>query len=77
MIEKNVGEIIKTNSVKTVIRLTDFKGRNLLDIRDHFKPKNSNNFCPTKKGICLDVDKVSDLINLLEQAEAALTGSKA
>ena len=76
MVQETIGEIVKTNSVKTMIRLTDFKGRNLLDVRDFFKPKNSNDFTPTKKGICLDVDKVSDLINLLEKAEASLAGRK-
>ena len=75
MITKDVGEIEKTDNVKTVIRLTDFKGRNLLDVRDFFKPKGSSMYSPTKKGICLDVSKVSTLINLLEQAEATLNGT--
>jgi hypothetical protein len=67
--EKFIGEIAKTQSVVTKIRLTEFKGRQLLDIRDFFKAKGAIDFGPTKKGICLDITKVSDLVSLLEQAE--------
>jgi hypothetical protein len=70
--QKDIGEIIKTQTVKTVLRFTEFKGRNFLDIRDFFKAKNATQFGPTKKGICLDISKISDLINLLERAEADL-----
>lgn len=71
-----IGEINKTNSVKTMIRLTEFKGRNLLDIRDFFKGKNTNDFGPTKKGIALDVSKIGDFISLIEQAEAKIIVDK-
>ena len=67
--EKVIGEIVKTSNVITKIRLTEFKGRNLLDMRDFFKPKGAIDFSPTKKGICIDVTKIADMISLLEQAE--------
>jgi hypothetical protein len=70
--EKLIGEVNKTNSVKTIVRLTEFKGHSLLDIRDHFKPKGSQTYTPTRKGICLDISKLSDIITLLEKAEAEL-----
>ena len=70
--EKVIGEIKKTATVKTMIRLTEFKGRQLLDVRDFFLPKNAPDFSPTKKGITLDVTKISDIISLLEQAEHAI-----
>lgn len=72
--EKNmeIGEIVKTASVKTKIRLTEFKGRNLIDIRDFFKAKNAIDFTPTKKGICVDFSKISDIIALLEKAEVEI-----
>lgn len=74
--EKTIGEVTKTNSVKTMVRLTEFKGHNLLDIRDYFKPRNSQSFTPTRKGIAIDVSKVSDIITLLEKAEAELASTK-
>lgn len=68
--EKLIGEIQKTSSVVTKVRLTEFKGKNLLDIRDFFKPKNDIKFNPTKKGITLSLDKIPDMVTILEQAEA-------
>ena len=68
--EKILGEIEKTQSVKLMVRLTEFKGRNLLDIRDFFKPKNGIDYTPTKKGTTIDIGRIPELVTLLEQAEA-------
>jgi hypothetical protein len=72
----DIGEIKKTGVVVTKVRLTEFKGRNFLDIRDFFKPKNAVDYAPTKKGIALDVSKVAELISLIEQAEAKIVVDK-
>jgi len=72
----DIGEIKKTGVVVTKVRLTEFKGRNFLDIRDFFKPKNAVDYAPTKKGIALDVSKVTELISLIEQAEAKIVVDK-
>jgi len=73
-----IGEIKKTSAVVTKIRLTEFKGRNFLDIRDFFKPKGSVDFTPTKKGIALEYNKIAELISLIEiaETEAAKAGQK-
>ena len=71
-----IGEIKKTSVVVTKVRLTEFKGRRFLDIRDFFKPKNSIDFAPTKKGIALDITRVGEIISLLEQAEAKILVDK-
>jgi len=71
-----IGEIGKTASVKTKIRLTEFKGRNLLDIRDFFKAKGAIDFGPTKKGITLDISQISAIIGLLEKAEVEILKTK-
>jgi hypothetical protein len=77
MMEKQIGEIQKTKSVSTKVRLTKFKGRELLDIRDFFKAKSSVEFTPTRKGITLDVTKISEFLGLLEKAENVfLTSAK-
>lgn len=67
---QDIGEIKKTGVVVTKVRLTEFKGRNFLDIRDFFKPKGSIDYAPTKKGIALDINKIAEIISLLEKAEA-------
>jgi hypothetical protein len=74
--EKIIGEIIKTGSVKTMVRITEFKGRTFLDVRDFFKGKNTVDFGPTKKGIAIDIAKVSELVNLLEKAESEIAAQK-
>jgi len=73
---QDIGEIKKTGVVVTKVRLTEFKGRSFLDIRDFFKPKNAVDFAPTKKGIALDISKVAELISLIEQAEAKIIVDK-
>ena len=73
---KLIGEINKTANVKTQVRLTEFKGRELLDIRDFFKPRGAVDYSPTRKGICLDISKISDIITIMEQAEAEVHKAK-
>ena len=73
---QDIGEIKKTGVVVTKVRLTEFKGREFLDIRDFFKPKNAVDYAPTKKGIALDISKVAELISLIEQAEAKIVVDK-
>lgn len=74
--EGDIGEIKKTGVVVTKVRLTEFKGRRFLDIRDFFKPKNSAEFAPTKKGVALDITKIPEFISLIEQAEAKVVDKK-
>lgn len=71
-----IGELKKTGIVVTKVRLTEFKGRNFIDIRDYFKPKGSLEFMPTKKGVAIDVSRASELVSLLEQAEARIIVDK-
>ena len=71
--EKTIGEIKKTNTVVTKVRLTEFKGKQLIDIRDWFKPKNNNDYAPTKKGITLNISKAGEIVTLLEQTEDELS----
>jgi hypothetical protein len=68
-----IGEITKTKRVKTVVRINDYKGRTLIDIRDFFLPDNSSEFVPTKKGISIDKSNLSSIIDLLEKAEQSLS----
>jgi len=73
---QDIGDIKKTSIVITKVRLTEFKGRNFLDIRDFFKPKNAIDYAPTKKGVAIDVTKIAEVISLLEQAEKIVVDKK-
>ncbi len=72
-----VGEIDKNAKVKTIVRLTKFKEKDYVDIRNFVGfTDNAGQFkyYPTTKGVALRVEHLSDLIGLLEQAELKLKG---
>jgi len=70
---QQVGEMQKNKTTFTKIRITEFKGNTYLDIRDFFISKD-NKVVPTRKGISIHKSRVTDLISLLEKAEAQLSG---
>ena len=72
--EKQIGEIKKTPSVNLKVRLTEFKGRNFLDVRDFFRSKSATMDGPTKKGITLDIKMIPQLVSLLEIVETEALG---
>ena len=50
------------NSFEEVrISLTEFKGKELIDIRVYFKPDGEEEMKPTKKGITISLDKFPEL----------------
>jgi hypothetical protein len=63
-IENYVGEIDKGRGSKVKVRLNTFKGKEYIDVRVFLSDK-----IPTTKGISLPIDKLSDLISVLEKAE--------
>lgn len=49
--------------------LIEFKGQRYMDIREHFT-SDAGKLTPTKKGVAIPVDKITTIVNLVEQAEA-------
>jgi hypothetical protein len=66
-----IGELQKTNQFVTKVEITDYEGKQYLDVRKYFK-NNAGEFSPMRKGIMLPIAILSDFINLLERAEAQL-----
>jgi len=64
-----IGEIMTSDTNKTVVSLTEWQGKNHLDIRDWFKTANMSDWAPTKRGIKLNPKYVSELVTLCEAAE--------
>ena len=62
-IDKNVLE-------EVIIQLTNFKGKDLIDIRIWIKPlpTEEGESKPTKKGVCLGISAIPDLIEGLKEA---------
>ena len=67
-----IGEIIVSNTNKTVVSLDDYKGRKRIDIRDWFKKDTMKDWAPTKRGVSIDVGKASELTSIIERAEDAI-----
>ena len=59
----------KTNAIKVGIK--EWKGKTYVDIRNWYKGTDSA-WHPTQKGLFIPVDKISELITLVERAEAEL-----
>ena len=66
-----IGQIAKTPTLKTIVRIVEFKGKNYVDARQFFM-NDKGEWIATKKGISVRIDQLSDFITLLEKAEASL-----
>jgi len=66
-----IGEIVKTPKLKTMIRITEFKGKSYVDARQFFQNDKSE-WIATKKGISVRLDQLSEFITLLEKAESTI-----
>lgn len=71
-INKNAGETV-------VISLSEFQGKELIDIRIWLRPadpreegEGENRLTPTKKGVCMNVYSIPRLIEGLKKAEEEL-----
>lgn len=64
-----IGEIAKSNTKRTIISLTEFKGTKLINIREYFKTDAMTEWQPTKKGVMITTDKASDLVSIFEKVE--------
>lgn len=72
---KAIAKINKNAMETVVIRLSEFKGRDLIDIRVWMKPEDpreEGELKPTKKGISLGIDAIPELIQALQNAQKAL-----
>jgi len=60
-----VKEINKSSTEKIMIALREFKGREYIDIRQHFKNK-SEDWIPTKKGVTFNPEVIDEVIEGLK-----------
>ena len=63
-IQKNAVEVVR-------VSLTEFKGHQLVDLRVYFLD-DSDEFRPSKKGVCLKPDLLGEVIQALERAQLEL-----
>ncbi len=66
--EKVISEFERSPGQKVVVRRTEFKGRQYLDIRQFFSGDDGQ-WLPTKKGISVPWELRQELFNALEAAQ--------
>ena len=69
---KAIAKINKNALELVVIRLSEFKGCDLIDIRIWMKPEDPREEAelkPTKKGVSLGIDAIPELIQALQKAQ--------
>lgn len=64
----DIGVLDKGKGSKIRVRINTFKGKNYVDIRTFLGDQ-----IPTTKGVSLPLDKLADLVSLLEKAEQKVT----
>ncbi len=62
-----IGELEKGKD-RIIVSLTEFKGRQYVDIRTYFENQEGE-WIPTKKGISLMPENLDDMIKFLEEAK--------
>ncbi|HAX18565.1 MAG TPA: transcriptional regulator [Actinobacteria bacterium] len=62
-----IGELEKGKD-RIIVSLTEFKGRQYVDIRTYFENQEGE-WIPTKKGISLTPENLDDMIKFLEEAK--------
>jgi hypothetical protein len=50
------------------VKLITFNGKDAIDIREHYDVQGEPK--PTRKGVFIPIEHISELVNLVEQAEA-------
>ena len=61
-ISKNAREEIR-------VALTEYQGHDLCDVRVYAEPYSGDEWVATKKGVCVSMAKLTDLITALQKAE--------
>lgn len=73
---KIIKKIDKNSLEEVIIQLTNFKGKDLIDIRVWTKPLPTEEGAskPSKKGVCLSISAIPDLVEGLKEAQRASEG---
>lgn len=64
----HVGEIELNTNNTIVIQFQHFKGKHYLDIRKHYFDDETKSFAPTKKGISIRIENLTQLKKIIEEA---------
>jgi len=66
--------IRKSSTAEVRVSLKRWEGRNLIDVREWWRPKGSTTFIPSSKGVSIDADKLPELLDRLAELRPAVGG---
>jgi hypothetical protein len=72
MSRTEIGAIRKADGAEVRVSIQNYKGRRVLDIRIWYQPAANLSYVPTRKGVTVDADKLSGLMEILTCAEKAI-----
>ena len=68
--DKEIAKFTKNATEEVIVRIVEYKGKDLVDIRAYVKPLISDEgLKATRKGICVRLEQLPELINALKAAE--------
>ena len=72
-----IGEISRNSLEKLVFTVSEYRGKQRIDIRVHFRPEKSNpdKWVPTRKGVNVDIDTWPKFKALIAQTDQILKKS--
>lgn len=65
---KRIGEYSKNSISKVVVALQEYKGTEIIDIRNYYQDPTSDEWKPTRKGISVPLDQIDSLYDLISKA---------
>lgn len=75
--EKEIAGFRKNATEEVIVKITEYKGQNYIDIRAYVRPViPSDNLKATRKGLCIKPELLTDLQNALKKVEKDLSRGK-
>lgn len=71
---KIIGEIPRNSTEKTIVSISEYKGKTFVDARVYYDA--DGEYKPTKKGITVQPDALDTFIGLLQKAKTELSSPK-
>lgn len=59
--------VCKSDSAEIRVARSNWKGRNVIDIRIWFLPSGGADYVPSRKGVTVDAGKLDELIHALQE----------
>jgi len=70
--EKTIAQFEKNSREEVMVKLTEFKGRQYVDVRAYYREKEGDEFKRSRKGITVSPQQLDPLVEALAEAKRVL-----